>query len=244
MTGALPPEGEDRPLAGEYALGVLDADERADAQRRIAAEPAFARAVEWWEGRLAHLAEHIPPVEPPATVWPRIANLVGAAATQKPSAWNNVRLWRGASAGALALAAASVVALVVTPRPVPPPAVAPAKPPPAAEVALIADPTTKQPALVATLDHAAGKLILTPVAMKMPAGREAELWIIPEGQKAVSLGVLPSDAPTAIPLPAGLTGAGTYTALLAITDEPPGGAPTGVATGQVRAAGKFAAQTE
>ena len=244
MTDALPPE-DDRPLAGEYALGVLDAEERADAQRRIAAEPAFARAVEWWEGRLAHLAERIPPVEPPATVWPRIASLVGAAATPKPSAWNNVRLWRGASAGALALAAASVVALVVTPRPAPPPAIAPARPtPPTAEVALITDPATKQPALVATLDHAAGKLILTPVSLKMPAGREAELWIIPEGQKAVSLGVLPGDAQRAIPLPAGLTGAGTYTALLAVTDEPPGGAPTGVATGQVRAAGKFAAQTE
>ena len=235
MTDALPPEGEDRPLAGEYALGVLDADERAEAQRRIAAEPAFARAVEWWEGRLAHLAERIPPVEPPASIWPRIANLIGAA-TRKPSAWNNVRLWQGASAGALALAAASIVALVVTPRPASPPAVA--------EVALIADPATKQPALVATLDHAAGKLILTPVSMKMPAGREAELWIIPEGQKAISLGIVPSDAPKAIALPAGLTGAGTYTALLAITDEPPGGAPTGVATGQVRAAGKFVAQTE
>ena len=245
MTDALPPhDGEDRPLAGEYVLGVLDADERAEAQRRITTEPAFARAVEWWEGRLAHLAERIPPVAPPETVWPRIANLIGAAAP-KPSAWNNVRLWQGASAGALALAAASVVALVITPRPAPPPAVAPTKPPPAAaEVALIADPTTKQPALVATLDHAAGKLILTPVSMKMPAGREAELWIIPEGQKAISLGIVPGNAPKAIALPAGLTGAGTYTALLAITDEQPGGSPTGVATGQVRAAGKFVAQTE
>ncbi len=245
MTDALPPhDGEDRPLAGEYALGVLDAGERAEAQRRIAAEPAFARAVEWWEGRLAHLAERIPPVEPSATVWPRIANLVGAA-TQKPSVWNNVRLWQGASAGALALAAASVVALVITPRPTPPPAVAPAKPPPAAaEVALIADPITHQPALVATLDHASDKLILTPVSMKMPARRDAELWIIPEGQKPISLGVIPQDAPARIAVPAGLSGAGHYTATLAVTDEPLGGSPSGAPTGSVRAAGKFLAQTE
>jgi len=245
MTDALPPhDGEDRPLAGEYVLGVLDADERAEAQRRIAAEPAFARAVEWWEGRLAHLAERIPPVEPPATVWPRIANLVGAAASQKPSAWNNVRLWQGASAGALALAAASVVALVVTPRPAPPPVVAAKPPPAAAEVALIADPTTKQPALVATLDHAAGKLILTPVSMKMPARRDAELWIIPEGQKPISLGVIPQDAPARIAVPAGLSGAGHYTATLAVTDEPLGGSPSGAPTGSVRAAGKFQQQAE
>lgn len=244
MTDASEHDGEDHPLAGEYVLGVLDTAERAEAQRRITTEPAFARAVEWWEGRLAHLAERIPPVDPPETVWPRIANLIGAAGP-KPSAWNNIALWRGASAGALAVAMMSVAALVLIPRPAPPPVVAPTKPPPAAaEVALIADPTTKQTALVATLDHAADKLILTPVSMKMPAGREAELWIIPEGQKAISLGVIPSDAPKTIALPAGLTGAGTYTALLAVTDEPPGGAPTGVATGQVRAAGKFVAQTE
>lgn len=246
MTDALPPhDGEDRPLAGEYVLGVLDADERAEAQRRITTEPAFARAVEWWEGRLAHLAERIAPVAPPETVWPRIANLIGAAGP-KPSAWNNIALWRGASAGALAVAMMSVAALVLIPRPVPPPVVAPSKPPPsaAAEVALISDPNTKQTALVATLDHAADKLILTPVSMKMPAGREAELWIIPEGQKAISLGVIPSDAPKTIALPAGLTGAGAYTALLAVTDEPPGGAPTGVATGHVRAAGKFQQQAE
>jgi anti-sigma-K factor RskA len=245
MTDSLPPpEGDERPFAGEYALGVLDADERVEAQRRIATEPAFARAVEWWEGRLAHLAERIAPVSPSEAVWPRIANLIGAAGP-KPSAWNNVTLWRGASAGALAVAMMSVAALVLVPRPAPPPAIAPAAPTPAAaEVAIIADPTTKQPALVATLDHASGKLILTPVAMKMPAGRDAELWIIPEGQKAISLGVIPSDAPKTIAVPQGLSGAGVHTALLAVTDEPRGGSPTGVATGSVRAAGKFAEAAE
>jgi anti-sigma-K factor RskA len=245
MTDALPPfDGEDRPLAGEYALGVLDADERAEAQRRIATEPAFARAVDWWEGRLSHLAERVAPVEPPAAVWPRIANLVGAAGSN-PSAWNNVRLWQGASAGALALAAASVVALIIAPRPPPPPVVAPATPvPAAAEVVVINDPTTKRPALVATLDHATDKLILTPVSMKMPAQRDAELWIIPDGQKPISLGVIPQDASARIAVPAGLRGAATYTATLAITDEPLGGSPSGAPTGSVRAAGKFVAQTE
>ncbi len=244
MTDVTAPEGEERPFAGEYALGVLDADERAEAQRRIATEPAFARAVEWWEGRLAHLAERIAPVEPPAAVWPRIASLIGAAGP-KPSAWNNIGLWRGASAGALAVAMMSVAALVLIPRPAPAPAVSPAKPaPPPAEVAVINDPTTKQPALVATLDHAADRLILTPVAMKMPSKRDAELWIIPEGQKPISLGVIPQDAPARIAVPAGLRGAATYTATLAVTDEPIGGSPTGGPTGQVRAAGKFVAQSE
>jgi len=233
-----PMRDEDRPLAGEYVLGVLDSEERAEAQRRISAEPAFARAVQWWESRLIPLASDIQGIEPSAGLWPRIAGLIGEPA--RPTLWNNARLWRGASVGALALAAASVTALVLTPRSPPVPTVAPAPPAAPAEVALIKDPGTDQAALVATLDHANGVLILTPVAMKMPAGREPELWIIPEGQKAISLGMLPTDAPRAIPLPKDLKGAGVYTALLAVTDEPPGGAPTGVATGSVRAAGKFA----
>jgi len=238
MTDAqIPSIEEERPLAGEYVLGVLDADERAEARRRIAAEPAFARAVQWWESHLTPLAADIKAVEPSAGLWPRIASLVGERA--KPPLWNNVSVWRGVSVGALALAAASVATLVLTPRTTPTPAIAPAAPA-AAEVALINDPASNKPALVATLDHATDKLILTPVAMEMPEGREPELWIIPEGQKAISLGMIPKNTPIQIALPAGLRGDGTYTATLAITDEPPGGAPTGVATGSVRAIGKFA----
>ena len=81
MTDIASYDGDERPLAGEYVLGVLDADERAQAQARIAAVPAFARAVAWWVIRLAHLAARVAPVEPPGTVWPRIANLVGATET-------------------------------------------------------------------------------------------------------------------------------------------------------------------
>lgn len=227
---------DERPLAGEYVLGVLDAEERAEARRKIAAEPAFARAVQWWEARLNPLSADIQAVEPSAGLWPRIASLVGERS--KPPLWNNVSVWRGVSVGALALAAASVAALVMTPRTAPVPAMVPATPA-AAEVALINDPASNQPALIATLDHATDKLILTPVAMAMPEGRAPELWIIPEGQKAISLGMIPTDAPIQIALPAGLRGGGTYTATLAVTDEPPGGAPTGVATGSVRAIGKF-----
>jgi len=239
MTDAtdIPPEGEERPLAGEYVLGVLAADERAEAERRIVAEPAFARSVAWWEERLTLLAADIPSATPSEGLWPRIQNLI--VEPLKPSAWNSVNLWRGVAAGALALAAASVV-IAVLPRPAAPPIVAPSPAKPqAAEVALIADPTSNKPMVVATLDHATDQVMLTPMDMKMPQGRDAELWIIPEGQKAISLGVIPTDAPKRIPMPEGLRGAGTYTALLAVTDEPIGGSPTGVATGSVRAAGKF-----
>ena len=239
MTDVSPPlPDEDRPLAGEYVLGVLDADERAQARARIAAEPAFARAVQWWETHLTPLAADVRSVEPSTGLWPRIANLIGDPA--RPSLWSNVRVWQGASAGALALAAASLAVLVLAPRQAPPPITAPAAPPAAAEVAVINDPASSKPVLVATLDHATDKLILTPVSMTMPARRDAELWIIPEGQAPISLGVIPQNGPARIAVPAGLKGAGTYTATLAVTDEPLGGSPSGAPTGSIRAAGKFA----
>ncbi|CAN5449208.1 anti-sigma factor [soil metagenome] len=237
MTDAETPivEGE-RPFAGEYVLGVLDTAERAEAERRVAAEPAFARAVRWWENHLTPLAAEVAPVQPSIGLWPRISNLVGDVA--RPSAWNNVALWRGLSAGAAALAAACLV-IVALPKPAP----SVVTPPPvvvqAAEVAVINDPTTKAPRLVATLDHATEQLVLTPVSLTMPTGRDAELWIIPEGAAPISLGVIPTGAAKRIAVPAGLKAKGTYTATLAVTDEPLGGSPSGAPTGSIRAAGKF-----
>jgi anti-sigma-K factor RskA len=237
MTDTETPIAEDeRPLAGEYVLGVLDAAERADAERRVAAEPAFARAVHWWENHLIPLAAEIGAVEPSTGLWPRISNLI--AGPPKAGVMNNVRLWQGLSAGAVAVAAAALV-FVALPKPAPPPVITPApvvvQP---AQVAIIGDPTTKQPRFVATLDHATDQLVITPVDLTMPTGRDAELWIIPDGAAPISLGVIPTGEAKRIATPPGLKAEGTYTATLAVTDEPIGGSPTGAPTGSIRAAGK------
>ena len=72
---------EDREiLAAEYALGTLDASERAEAERLIVSDTAFAAQVAYWERRLALLAEAVDGVEPPDSVWQNIiAGLRGAA---------------------------------------------------------------------------------------------------------------------------------------------------------------------
>lgn len=230
-------EDEDSVLAGEYVLGVLDADQRAVVSRRIASEAVFARAVDWWEQRLTPLVGEVAAMEPSAGLWPRIANLI--APRPRLDAWRDVRVWRAVSAGALALAAACVVIVALpnrAPPPVdPPPAVAPSPD----QVAVIADPATREARLVATLDPAHGQLVLTPVALTLPAGRDPELWIIPEGGKPISLGVIATSAPTRMAAPEGLKAGGVFTATLAVTDEPPGGSPTGAPTGSIRAAGQF-----
>ena len=55
---------EDREiLAGEYVLGTLDPNERAQAERLIATDAAFATRVRYWEGRLTALSDAVEPVE-------------------------------------------------------------------------------------------------------------------------------------------------------------------------------------
>ena len=68
----------------------------------------------------------------------------------------------------------------------------------------------------------------------LPADRSLELWIVPSGGgKAISLGVLPVSGQATIELtPEQQREVGKQT-LLAITLEPLGGSPTGVATGPI-----------
>ncbi|MEO8669058.1 MAG: hypothetical protein ABI399_11120, partial [Bauldia sp.] len=66
-------------LAAEYVLGTLDAGERSAAEARLAADMSFRAAVAAWERRLQPLADALPPVEPPADLFHRIAPRIAAA---------------------------------------------------------------------------------------------------------------------------------------------------------------------
>jgi len=56
-------------LASEYALGTLDADERAQAEALMLVDAGFAETVRRWERRLGELNVLVSAVEPPAAVW-------------------------------------------------------------------------------------------------------------------------------------------------------------------------------
>ena len=51
-------------LAGEYVLGVLNADERAAFELQTVREPALAHSVEEWQARLLPLDEGLAPMTP------------------------------------------------------------------------------------------------------------------------------------------------------------------------------------
>ena len=56
-------------LAAEHALGVLDARERAEAETRMARDPAFAADVEAWRHRLAPMLDSVAAVPAPPGTW-------------------------------------------------------------------------------------------------------------------------------------------------------------------------------
>jgi anti-sigma-K factor RskA len=88
----------------------------------------------------------------------------------------------------------------------------------------------------AAVDTTRGAVQIVRAAGAPPDGRVFELWLIAGEAAPVSLGLLDEGSSTLIDLPQDVVALLPGT-LLAISDEPPGGSPTGAPTGAVRAAG-------
>src|SRR3954470_24365202 len=71
-------------LAAEYALGTLDADERAQVETMMSLDKNFTAMVEAWEHKLGVLNQMDGSVEPRPEVWDRIRTAVGLSEPQAP----------------------------------------------------------------------------------------------------------------------------------------------------------------
>lgn len=225
----LDPNNDDDLLAAEFVLGLAEGGDYARAQGLLHTSPAFATAVAGWQARLAQLDDEITPVTPPDLLPQINARLFGAKARftwprldwlHMPHGWLASLLGTGAMAALSVLAVALMLewggASIGTPPPL--------------NTTLSA--TGSDVEYIAALQGA--QLILTHTkGAPAPAGRSYELWIIDGDKPAQSLGIIQTE----LILPAPELAMG-YT--LAVTIEPFGGAPGGVATGPVIAAGMFA----
>jgi anti-sigma-K factor RskA len=220
--------------AAELALGLLEGQERADALRRVLAEPAFAAEVEWWRDALASLVDEIPEVEPGTGVLARVEASLSSASEPARRGW----LWPSV-AGLTSLAAAAMLALMVT-RPDPQPRDPQIVERPVARDLLAAaiTPTKAGDPLSAVYDPGTGTLRLSAAALA-GAQRSAELWVIGGDGVPHSLGVLRPGAATALTVAPADRPRIVAAATLAVTVEPLGGSPSGKPTGPVVAAGKL-----
>ncbi|MGC2809761.1 MAG: anti-sigma factor [Bradyrhizobium sp.] len=71
-------------LAAEYALGTLDADERALVETMMAGDQDFTTLVAAWEQKLGVLNQMVGSVEPRPEVWQKIRAAAGLSETQAP----------------------------------------------------------------------------------------------------------------------------------------------------------------
>jgi anti-sigma-K factor RskA len=71
-------------LAAEYALGTLDADERAQVEAMMAVDRDFTAVIAAWEHKLAALNQMVGSVEPRPLVWDNIRFAIGHSEPQAP----------------------------------------------------------------------------------------------------------------------------------------------------------------
>ncbi len=223
---------DDDTLAGEYALGLLEGDERAAFEARLKDEADLRRRVRDWSERLSRLSGDVAPVAPPDRIKEAIeTRLFGDGAEGKRRSW--ARRWL-LLLGGLGAAAAMIGILIFggilseTDQ----------------LVAEIAAPDRSVIVDIQISPAREGKEIIAEITSGGPRpDRALELWLIADGaEQPVSLGLLARADVVRLPLSAAqlrlLPGA-----TLAISDEPPGGSPTGLPTGDVLGTGVVIARS-
>src|SRR3984885_7397598 len=226
---------EDDFAAAEYALGTLDASERATLAARRLREPELDEAILAWEARLAPLAEAVPEIAPPRDLLPAIEARIRGASPDAPGNGTivelerSIRRWRAMAIAASVLAgvlAIGFVARETTRRSAP------------HEYVAILQKDAASPAFAVTVNLDKQELTVRPVAGQAPPGKSEDLGIVAANVGAPrSRGVI-GDPPRGGSLsaydPAVVAGA-TY----AVTVEPPGGSPDGKPSGTPVFVGKL-----
>jgi anti-sigma-K factor RskA len=243
---------EKQGLAAEFALGTLDADERAQADALMLLDPEFAAEVRYWERRLGELNVLVAPVEPSAPVWERIRAAVAQAAPaeamrlpeveQAPIApreqtaeifdlTRRMRRWRQLSLVTSALAACLVGIVVVGDvRPDLLPAALRPKASTAQYVAVFQK-DEQSPSFVMSVDIEKRTVSVRQVAAERYPDKTYQLWIATQpGVAPASLGLIQKEEMIVRANLSGYEPNIINNATFGISLEPLGGSPTGQPT--------------
>jgi len=222
-----PTEEEDRMLAAEYALGLLGAEETRQFEARLISDPLLRAEYALWAEDLAQMAGAAAAEPVPPAIFRAIE--VQLFPDERRSIWARLGLWQAligaAMAGLLVLAVTNLGWLPTPPMP---------------QLAAQIAAQDQSLILLARFDPASGALVIERQAGGVAAGRVQELWLIAGDAAPVSLGLVADANTTTLALRAELA-ALLDGAVLAISDEPAGGSPTGQPTGAVLATGPVAA---
>lgn len=214
-------------LAAEYVLGTLRGRARTRFERLMQQDRQLRDEVADWQTRMMPLADSLIPVKPRNRVWQEIRSSLGF---ETVSRWSLV-FWR--NLGVVSTAAAILMAVYI--------AVLPLRTTAPDYVAVIADKQAKPIWLLSSSDTFLTVKSLIP--RTVIAGRSLELWLLPDGGKPVSLGLLPLDGNKTATLPHAVAKLMVNSHTVAVSLEPAGGSPTGQPTGPILYQAPMAANT-
>jgi anti-sigma-K factor RskA len=230
-------------LAAEHVIGLLEGEERGEADRLLATDPTFQSAVASWQVRFAELDEIAPLIAPGEALWRRITTSLRTGAAEEPqivrsadptppvrrdprngirALWRNLAFWRAAGlVGALASLALAIGLVFMVQRSARTPVL----------VAVLLNEANQPAGVINTYRNGQAELIPFE-GMQIPTGRAFEVWVIPgPNQNPISVGLV--TAPRSVPLDLQRVRDLSPNNIFAISVEPPQGSPTGLPTGPV-----------
>jgi anti-sigma-K factor RskA len=201
-------------LAAEFVLGTLSGAARRRFERWRGADPFIERRVRAWEDRLAGLAFRLEPVTPSPGVWVSIERRIWPAQRSR---------WRALAASIAAIAVLGLGWLLWQELRV-------AEPQAQAIIASKAGEALWRVEVAADGEYVEVSAIGT---VSYPDQRSLELWALPPEASPVALGLLPASGRLRLALDERQRAALGLAANVAVSEEPPGGSPTGAPTGPV-----------
>lgn len=210
-------------LAAEYVLGALQGRARQRFERWMMESVRVRQEVWYWEETLGRLASQVPEKEPPASAWHAIERRLGMTEPAIEKTHARSRLWWPAWSS-LATAAALVMAIMLLQQPSDSSALSGA----------VVQSDVDSPLWLITESPTERRLRLRPVAAESAqAGKDYELWIVPDAGAPLSLGVISVDGVYQVELSDRDREILGRSRTLAISLEPRGGSPTGAPTGPI-----------
>ncbi|MGM0768135.1 MAG: anti-sigma factor [Pseudomonadota bacterium] len=211
-------------LAAEYVLGSLKGKARQRFERWMMESGRARREVWYWEEKLGRLSDQVPERAPPSSVWRGIERRLWPPAQAAARTTKTARLWPAWSL--LATAAALVLAVMLVQQPT-------------SEQAFrlsgaVVQADASDPLWLVSESGGDNRLRLRSVAAtSAAAGKDYELWIVPDNGNPLSLGVMPVGDVHQVELTDEARETLSRSRTLAISLEPQGGSPTGAPTGPI-----------
>ena len=210
-------------LAGEYVLGTLPAEQRAEVEQRLKHDAELRAAVDAWEQRLLPLTALAEPVPPSANLWQRIERNIATARTHW---WDLLSVWRGLAATGL-VTTLVLAALLLTRPPTADPTF----------VVVLVAPQSQAPGWVIQASNNQQIQLIPLGVMEVPADKALQFWTKGDGwQGPVSLGLVKPGQTLSVPLNQLPPLAPNQ--LFELTLEDSSGSPTGKPTGPIQAIGR------